>query len=115
MVAKVISGRTVRGVLSYNENKVKEGSAECIYASGFAAEAKDLRFNSKLETFRYYMERNTRVRSNTLHVSLNFGPKERFDKEKLTAIANAYIEKIGFHGQPFLVYQHTDAAHPHLH
>jgi hypothetical protein len=115
MVTKVISGRTVRGVLSYNENKVKEGSAECIYASGFAAEAKDLRFNAKLETFRYYMERNTRVRSNTLHVSLNFDPKERLDKDKLTAIATSYIDKIGFKGQPYLVYQHNDAAHPHLH
>lgn len=115
MVAKVISGKTIRGVLNYNENKVNEGNAECILASGFAGEAQHLRFNDKLETFRYYMERNTNVKSNTLHVSLNFDPKEVLDQEKLRSIAKAYIDKIGFNGQPFLVYQHTDAAHPHLH
>jgi hypothetical protein len=115
MVAKVISGRTIRGVLSYNENKVEEGSAECILASGFAAEAQHLRFNEKLGTFRYYMERNTIVKSNTLHISLNFDPKEVLEREKLRAIAASYIGKIGFKGQPFLVYQHFDAAHPHVH
>jgi hypothetical protein len=115
MVAKVISGRTIRGVLSYNENKVKEGTADCILAKGFAGEAAQLGFNDALKTFRYYMERNTNVKSNTLHVSLNFDPREVLGQEKLKAIANAYVEKIGFRGQPFLVYQHFDAAHPHLH
>lgn len=115
MVAKVISGRTIRGVLSYNENKVKEGTAECILASGFAAEAQGLSFNDKLGTFHYYMERNQKVKSNTLHVSLNFDPTERLNQDKLRAIAASYIEKIGFKGQPFLVFEHHDAAHPHVH
>ncbi len=115
MVAKVISGKTIRGVLSYNENKVNEGSAECILASRFIGEASQLRVNEKLETFRYYQERNTNVRSNALHISLNFDPKEILDKDKLKAIATTYMEKIGFKDQPFLVYQHHDAAHPHMH
>lgn len=30
-------------------------------------------------------------------------------------IADAYMEKIGFGEQPYLVYQHHDAGHPHIH
>src|SRR4029079_6145587 len=30
-------------------------------------------------------------------------------------IASVYMEKIGFAEQPYLVYQHLDAGHPHIH
>ncbi len=33
----------------------------------------------------------------------------------MQAIARDYMEKIGFSAQPFLVYQHLDANHPHMH
>ncbi|BBE16262.1 conjugative transposon mobilization protein BF0132 [Aquipluma nitroreducens] len=36
-------------------------------------------------------------------------------KEKLLEIARTYMEKIGFGKQPYLVYQHHDAGHPHIH
>jgi len=36
-------------------------------------------------------------------------------KEQLLAVADFYMEKIGFGNQPYLVYQHHDAAHPHIH
>lgn len=115
MVAKVISGRTIRGVISYNENKVKEGTAVCIMASRFPGEAKQLSFNDKLATLVNYIERNPMTRTNAVHISLNFDPKEKFSENKLNAIALSYMEKIGFGRQPFLVYQHFDAAHPHVH
>lgn len=105
----------MRGILSYNENKVREETAECILARGFAAEADLLSFNSKLAKFAWHMSKNTNVKSNSLHISLNFDPKEKLSQEKLRTIASTYIEKIGFAGQPFLVYQHFDAAHPHVH
>lgn len=50
-----------------------------------------------------------------MHISLNFDPTENHSKEKLIAIADTYMEKIGFGKQPYLVYQHHDAGHPHLH
>ncbi|MDI1304102.1 MAG: relaxase/mobilization nuclease domain-containing protein, partial [bacterium] len=36
-------------------------------------------------------------------------------KEKLMEIADTYMDKIGFTEQPYLVYQHHDAGHPHIH
>jgi hypothetical protein len=36
-------------------------------------------------------------------------------QEKLSEIAKLYMTKIGFGSQPYLVYQHNDAGHPHIH
>lgn len=115
MVAKVISGRTIRGVISYNENKVKEGAATCILAHRFPGEPDDLSFNTKLNTFLYYMKRNPNTKTNAVHISLNFDPKEKLSHDKLKEIVKSYLDKVGFGKQPFLVYQHLDAAHPHVH
>ncbi len=35
--------------------------------------------------------------------------------EKLKEVAETYMTKIGFAEQPYLVYSHHDAGHPHLH
>jgi hypothetical protein len=37
------------------------------------------------------------------------------ENDKLTAIAHAYMTRIGFEYQPYLVYKHNDAGHPHMH
>lgn len=115
MVAKVTSGRTIRGVINYNENKVKEGAAVCIHARGFAGVAEQLTFGDKLNTLLYHIKRNTKVTTNAVHISLNFSPSEKLDDARLTKIATSYLDKIGFSRQPFLLYRHNDAGHPHVH
>ncbi|MCH5688865.1 relaxase/mobilization nuclease domain-containing protein [Niabella sp. W65] len=56
------------------------------------------------------------VKRNSVHISLNFDPSEtHLSKEKLMGIANVYMQKLGFGEQPYLVYQHHDAGHPHIH
>lgn len=115
MVAKVTSGRTIRGVINYNENKVKEGAAVCIHARGFAGVAEQLTFSDKLNTLLYHIKRNTKVTTNAVHISLNFSPTEKLDDNNLSKIATAYLDKIGFASQPFLLYKHEDTGHPHVH
>jgi hypothetical protein len=115
MVAKVITGKTIRGVLSYNENKVKEGTAACIEAQGFAVGVGRLSFNDKLQTFFDYQLMNANVRTNAVHISLNFDRSDKLDDEKLREISSSYLSKIGFGDQPYLIYRHFDAAHPHIH
>ena len=115
MVAKVISGKTIRGALSYNENKVKAGVAKCIMANQFGCEPKELNFHSKLNRFEKLTTRNQKTKTNTVHISLNFDVTENIGKEKLCQIASVYMDKIGFGDQPYLVYEHLDAAHPHIH
>ncbi len=115
MVARIKSGKTIRGVLSYNENKVKEGAAQCIDAVGFGCLAEELSFANKLNRFVGLTSRNSISKTNAIHISLNFHPDEQLSEETLQDIASTYMEKIGFGDQPYLVYQHNDAAHPHIH
>jgi hypothetical protein len=115
MVAVIKSSRSINSVLNYNENKVKEGVAECINAVNYPLELEKLSFTHKLNRFLKLSSLNENAKRNSVHISLNFDPSENLSKEKLIEIADTYMEKIGFGKQPYLVYQHRDAGHPHLH
>jgi len=115
MVAVIKTSSSIRGILNYNENKVEIGKAECISAVNYPLELEKLSFTSKLNRFLKLAELNTNVKRNTVHISLNFDPSENHSKEKLAEIADTYMEKLGFGRQPYLVYQHYDAGHPHCH
>jgi hypothetical protein len=115
MVAKISSGKSIRGMLHYNENKVNDGEASLIMASGFAGEIDRMNFNQKLNRFNHLLQLKPDVQTNAVHISLNFHSSEKLDNMQLQQIAGSYMEKIGFGDQPFLVYRHDDAAHLHLH
>ncbi|MFC3559522.1 relaxase/mobilization nuclease domain-containing protein [Pedobacter jamesrossensis] len=115
MVAKMSIGKSIRGMLHYNENKIIAGEASLIMASGFAGEIDQMNFQQKLQRFNNLTELKPNVKTNALHISLNFDASETLSNSKLQDIAIAYMEKIGFGDQPFLVYRHDDAAHQHIH
>ncbi len=115
MVAKIKTGRSILGALNYNEHKVRLGKAELILAQGYLKDPSDLSFSDKLHRLTDLTKRNQRTLVNALHVSLNFAVGENLDKDTLQQIANEYMEGLGFGRQPYLVYQHYDAGHPHLH
>jgi hypothetical protein len=115
MVAIIKTSHSIRSVFYYNENKVKEGIAECLAAGNYPTDVDKMTDIMKLNRFIKRAELNENAKCNTLHISLNFDPSEKHSKEKLIAIANTYMEKIGFGEQPYLVYQHHDAGHSHLH
>lgn len=105
----------MRGALQYNENKVLEGKAELTVASGFAGDIDRMNFHQKLHRFENLLMLNPKVKTNTLHISLNFHSAEKLEDEKLQQIAVTYMERIGFGDQPFLVYRHNDSGHDHIH
>lgn len=115
MVAVIKTSHSINSILNYNENKVKAGVAECISAVNYPVEAAELNFTAKLNRFLNLAQLNQNAKRNSVHISLNFDPAEHHSKEKLIEIADTYMEKIGFGKQPYLVYQHNDAGHPHLH
>jgi len=115
MVAKITVPNSIKRALNYNEQKMKEGVAQCIYAHNFLKEVELLNFYEKLNRFEGLISLNKRASTNTVHISLNFGLNENIEKDKLTEIASVYMEKIGFAEQPYLVYQHLDSGHPHIH
>jgi hypothetical protein len=123
-----MSSSNMSAVLNYNEKKVTQEiptdhpddlpkySAELIGANGFLKEADRMNFYDKAERFTQLNALNTRTERNMLHISLSFDPSEKgLPKEQLVNIADRYMEAIGFKDQPYLVYKHNDASHPHLH
>jgi type IV secretory pathway VirD2 relaxase len=58
---------------------------------------------------------NENVTRNSVHISLNFDTTEKLSNEQLKEISESYMKKIGFGEQPYLVYQHFDSGHPHIH
>ena len=96
MVARINTGKNISKALNYNEQKVLQGKAECILASGFIKDIDKLNFYNKLHHFERLISLNDRTTINTLHVSLNFDPSEKLSGEKLIGIAWKYVEKIEF-------------------
>ena len=115
MVARINTSKSISKALNYNEAKLKAGTAELLLASGFIKNTGKLNFYDKIRQFERYISLNEKATTNTLHISLNFDRSEDLSKEKLTSIAEHYMEAIGFGHQPFLVYQHFDSGHPHIH
>jgi hypothetical protein len=116
MVAIIKTGHSIRAMLNYNENKIKEGKAECIGQGNYPVDTDRLTYAMKLNRLEKQSKLNENVKRNTVHISLNFDPSEAsLPKEKLLEIAESYMDKIGFGNQPYLIYQHHDAGHPHIH
>lgn len=115
MVAVIKTGHSIHRILNYNEQKVKEGVAECIAAVNYPKDVEDLSLNNKLNRLLNQAELNENVTRHSVHISLNFDPSEKLPNAQLGEIADTYMNKIGFGKQPYLVYRHEDAGHPHIH
>lgn len=109
--------KSLQRALNYHEKKVQKGTAELLHAHGFYQSIHEMSFHDKKERFEELMDLNKRSENKLIHISLNFHPseKERLSKEFFIHLADEYMNKIGFGDQPYLVYQHSDAGHPHIH
>lgn len=115
MVAIIHASSSLRRALNYNEQKVKEQVATCLAAANYPKDVEDLNFYQKLNRLQNLAALNVRTKVNSVHISLNFDPSEKLSEERLKEIADSYLQKIGFANQPYLLYQHNDAGHPHVH
>ncbi len=115
MVARITTPASMQETLNYNEHKVKRGVAVCIAENHFPRAVNQLYFYDKLYWLQERNDLNNRATTKTLHVSLNFDPSETLSNERLTEIANDYMQRMGLADQPYLVYRHDDAGHPHVH
>ena len=110
MVAVIKTGHSINRILNYNENKVKEGKAECISCVNYPIDTEKISFSQKLNRLLKQASLNENLTCNSVHISLNFDPSEKLSNEQLKEISDCYMQKIGFEEQPYLVYQHHDAG-----
>jgi hypothetical protein len=115
MVAIIHNSNSLRNALHYNENKVRQKVAEFIHSCNYPKDTEMLGFTDKINMLERMASLNKRTKVNSVHISLNFDPSDKLNTSALKTIADVYLEKIGFSEQPYLVYQHNDAGHPHVH
>lgn len=116
MIAKIGHGANLFGVLSYNHQKVREGSAVVLclekVADSWQVEGS---LQNILGSFEPFLAANRRTEKPVLHISLNPHPKDKVDDDTFAALAREYMEMMGYGAQPFVVYKHTDIDRTHIH
>ena len=115
MVAIIHNSKSLRNALHYNENKVRQGVAKFIHSANYPKDTELLGFSDKIKLLEKLTALNQQTKVNSVHVSLNFDTADKLNEELLKEIADVYMHQIGFGDQPYLVYQHNDAGHPHIH
>lgn len=106
---------SLKDVMHYNENKLKQEVAAFIHAANYGRDTERLGFTERYKRLELQAAYNDTSQKKIVHISLNFDPSEKLSKETLSDIADEYMQRIGFTGQPYLVYEHFDAEHPHIH
>jgi type IV secretory pathway VirD2 relaxase len=114
MRPKIMTSHSIARSLTYNEEKVRIGKAECLTAANFLKDPSRLTPKDKLHCFERRMDLNERV-STSQHITLNFDPADKLSNDQMKKIAVQYMKDIGFGRQPYVVYRHYDAGHPHCH
>lgn len=111
MIAKIKTGKFFKGALFYNIKKVMAGDARQIYASGFLDPFPENILNTFLERAEICP-----IAKPVAHISLNFAPEEKLlSRETLISLAKEYLERMGYIKTPFVVFEHRDTAHQHIH
>jgi len=115
MVAIVKSSRSIRRTLRYNEQKVEEDKALFLDAHNYWQEKEDLSLEDKLQRLQGLTSLNERSKAHCIHISVNFHPRDQVTDKEMVNIAAQFMKGIDFGDQPWLVYRHIDAGHPHMH
>ncbi len=116
MVAKVSLGGNLYGALAYNQDKIDRGKGQILETNRVFVPA-DGRFSVAecMRDFERTMPSQVTTTRGIVHISLNPHPEDRLTNEQLADIGREYIERMGFGGQPWMLFKHEDIDREHLH
>ena len=115
MVAVITTGQNPGQAVCYNERKVERGVAFALLAMNYPGDIDELTLRQKILRLENLGCLNPRVSMRSLHITLSFDMLERLEQSTMAVLATDYMRRIGFGNQPYLVYEHRDTPHPHLH
>jgi len=104
--------------VDYNEKKVAEGVAELVRMKNFGP-LEQYQFHAS-DTVKKYLQkiadRNDRVQHPQLHIMVSYpGEPTEEEKQRLLKDFEETLDRLGYKGQPVLIYAHNDTDHWHLH
>ena len=118
MIAKINTGNSLYGALAYNQEKVDEGLGK-VLASNLVCEPKDGQFSVSdcaMDFARWLpSSEHLPTKKPVIHISLNPHPDDKLTDNQLTDIGREYMERLGYGGQPYLIFKHEDVGRDHIH
>ncbi|EHO08151.1 hypothetical protein HMPREF9714_02174 [Myroides odoratimimus CCUG 12901] len=117
MVVRIIKSKDIIKALVYNQNKLDNMCACILGVNKIALPLYEIQNPSRYfySYFEPYLLNNLRTVTPVRHTSLNPNPVDKLDDLTLLKIAKAYMEKIGYKHQPYIIYKHFDLKRVHLH
>jgi hypothetical protein len=116
MIANIGRGENLFGAIAYNQLKVDKEKGQIIYTHKIIETLSGQYTTAQLaRSFEPYLAANNQTEKPILHISLNPNPKEQVSDEKFQAIAQDYMEQMGYGNQPFIVFKHNDIDRTHIH
>ena len=108
MTADLVKGKSFRGALRYNLEKVETKGAKVLDTNFSSIAERDI----MKEIFLVRMQRPA-LSKYFYHTSINFPPDENLSDQKITAIAKEFLYESGFTQHQYILFRHHDAGHPH--
>ena len=118
MIARINIGSSLYGALAYNQEKVDENLGK-VLASNLVCEPLDGRFSvlGCAADFARWMPspEHLPTKKPVIHISLNPHPDDKLTDNQLADIGREYMERLGYGGQPYLIFKHEDIGRDHIH
>jgi len=118
MIAKINTGNSLYGALAYNQEKVDEGLGK-ILATNLVCEPMDGCFSVPdcAADFARWLPSSEHLptKKPVIHISLNPHPDDKLADNQLADIGREYMERLGYGGQPYLIFKHEDIGRDHIH
>jgi hypothetical protein len=118
MIARINIGSSLYGALAYNQEKVDENLGK-VLASNLVCEPMDGRFSVLACTtdFARWLPspKHLPTKKPVIHISLNPHPEDKLTDNQLADIGREYMDKLGYGGQPYLIFKHEDIGRDHIH
>ena len=110
MTGSQVKGRSFRGALRYNQEKVAAGKAEVLDNAFINSSERGI----MKEVAMVRMQRPD-LKKYFYHTSINFPTGENVSNELMTKIGRNYLQANGFNQHQYIMFRHKDASHPHFH
>lgn len=117
MIVKILSAAKNFEGIDYNERKNDQGRSELLMAANFDALAhsqEELKKSDYINYMKNVGDLNRRVSNKQFHAIISTKGREH-SPEQLKNIAVAYLDRMGYGKNPFLIYSHSDTGNNHVH
>lgn len=116
MIAKIGRSSNLYGALAYNQMKVQKEKGQILFTSRMIETPDGIYSTADLaRSFEPFLLANRNTEKPALHISLNPDPHDNVSDDKFIAMAQQYMQGMGYAEQPFAVFKHTDIDRTHVH